>query len=487
MSDSLKKKTAKGLGWSFIDNVSNQGITFLIGIILARLLTPEEYGLIGIILVFIAIFNSIVDSGFSSALIRKNDANETDYNTVFITNLILSLGLGALMFFSAGLVADFFGQGELVILTQVMSCVVIINAFSLVPRTKLTKEINFKIQTKISLISSISSGFVGVIFAYAGFGVWALVVQQILKQLLSTLFFWIYGKWRPMLEFSWQSFTDLFGFGWKLLVSGLIDSIWKELYQIVIGKVFSIFALGQYTRAKNFSDGVTYGILTIIQRVSYPSLSSIQEDDQRMKNVFKKLVKYTMLILFACILCMASVSKSLLYVLVGPQWGDAAIYLQLICFSLLPSPLFILNQNILQIKKKSSYVLWLNIGGKGLAFISIVLGLVYGIEAMLLTSAIVNICIVYPIYSYYSIGKFINYSVLEQIKDILPSLLIALIPALVVYSFNYIEMSDYLRLFNQLVLYCIIWIILCFISKNEEFLGVLYYAKSYVKFRKRKL
>lgn len=249
MAESLTNKTVKGVSWSFIDSISSQGITFLVGLLLARLLTPEDYGLIGIIAIFIAVFNSIVDSGFSNALIRKVDATDKGYNTVFVSNMVVSVVLCFILYLTSPLVADFFERPQLDALLKVMSSVVIINAFAIIQRTLLVKRIDFKTQTKISLISSIASGVVGIGMALKGMGVWLLVGQQISRQLLNTLFLWIYAHWYPKLQFSIESFKELFGFGWKLLVSGLIDTVWKEIYRVVIGKCYSPATLGLYTRA----------------------------------------------------------------------------------------------------------------------------------------------------------------------------------------------------------------------------------------------
>lgn len=229
---SLKQKTIKGTAWSFADNIANQGIMFLGGLVLARLLTPEEYGLIGIITIFIAVFNSIVDSGFSNALIRKNNAKDVDYNTVFFSNLLLSILLFFVLFACSPAISRFFDNSELILLTRVMGIVLIINAFAIIQQTILMKRVDFKTQTKVSLIASISSGIIGISMAFGGMGVWSLVGQQISRQLLNTGFLWFYNKWLPKLQFSWQSFRELFGFGWKLLVSELINTTWKEIFQV---------------------------------------------------------------------------------------------------------------------------------------------------------------------------------------------------------------------------------------------------------------
>ena len=252
MADSLRNKAVKGVGWSFADNLSNQGITFLVGLVLARLLTPAEYGLIGIILIFVAVFNSIVDGGLSNALIRKPDADEKDLNTVFYSNLAVSVLLCVAMYGSAVWVGAFFDQPTLVELTRAMSIIVVVNALALVQRAVLVKRIDFKTQTKVSLIANLTSGGVGIAMAVYGCGVWSLVGQQLSRSLLTTLLLWVFSRWTPSWLFSWRSFRELVGYGWKLLLSTLIDTIWKEINQVVIGKCYSPQALGQYTRAYQF-------------------------------------------------------------------------------------------------------------------------------------------------------------------------------------------------------------------------------------------
>ena len=222
MSESLKNKAIKGVGWSFVDNIANSGITFLVGLILARLLSPSEYGIMAMITIFIAISNSIIDSGFSNALIRKVEIKRIDYNTAFLFNLVISFFLYIVLFFASPLIASFFEESILVEVIRVIGFVLIINALSIIPRTIFVREVNFKTQAKVSLISSILSGFVGISMAIYGMGVWSLVGQQMARQLLNTVFLWTYSRWRPILEFSKSSFQEMFGFGSKLLLSGII-------------------------------------------------------------------------------------------------------------------------------------------------------------------------------------------------------------------------------------------------------------------------
>lgn len=386
MTQSLKSKTIKGVSWSFIDSISGQGITFLIGLVLARLLTPEDYSLLGIIVIFISVFNTIVDSGFSNALIRKNDATDKDYNTVFVSNLVISIILCATLYLSASAIAAFFNRPPLTDLLKVMSFIIIINAFAIIQRTILMKRIDFKTQTKVSVISSVTSGTVGIGMALAGYGVWSLVGQQLSRQGLNTLLLWIYAKWYPGLQFSIESFKELFGFGWKILASCIIATIWNEIYQVVIGKCYAPATLGQYTRAQQFASIFSTNINTVIQRVSYPVLSSIQDDKVRLKVAYKRIIKISMLPTFVFMLGMAGCAKSMIQVLVGDQWLPAVPFLQIICFQMMLYPLHSLNLNMLQVEGRSDLFLKLEIIKKIIALVPVLLGIFVGIYWMLIGS-----------------------------------------------------------------------------------------------------
>ena len=468
MSESLKSKTVKGVGWSFADNIGSQGITFLVGLVLARMLTPAEYGLIGIILIFVNIFNSIVNSGFSAALIRKKDATDDDYSTVFITNMAISVVLAIALFFSAPLIADFFNQPQLDALSKAMSCIVIINALGLVQFTILTKRIDFKTHTKISLIASISSGIIGIGMALAGYGVWSLVGQQISRQLLNTLLLWLYNKWIPKMHFSTKSFKELFGFGWKLLVSSLIDVAWRDIYQVVIGKCYSATTLGHYTYANQYGSIFSSNLTSIIQRVSYPVLSSIQDDKDRMKQAYRRVIKVTMLVTFVFMLGLAAIAKPMILVLIGNQWYIAALFLPIICLQMMFYPLHAINLNMLQVQGRSDLFLKLEIIKKILASIPLILGVFIGIYWMLWSSVIIIGPITFYLNSYYS-GRYLNYSTADQVKDILPSFGIAAIMAIITYLVSLLPLSPFVLLPLQIIVGAVITIVLCEIIKPDEY------------------
>ena len=454
--------------WSAVENVTRLGVTFVVSIILARLLSPEEYGLIGILTIFIALFNAIVDSGFTNALIRKQDVTDADYSTVFYVNLVLSAVLATLLFCCAKPIAVFFERPELVELTKVMSSVVVINALAVVQRARTTKAIDFKTQTKIAFISSISSGAIGIAMAYLDYGVWALVGQQISNQLLSTIFFWRYNKWVPKLIFSWSSFKEMWAFGSKLLASGLIDTAWKEIYQVVIGKCYSPATLGLYTRAKQFADICSSNLTSVVQRVSYPVLSSIQDDKVRLKLAYKRVIKTTMLPTFVLMLGMAACAESMIQVLVGEQWIGCVPMLQIICTYGMLYPLHALNLNMLQVQGRSDLFLKLEIIKKIIAIGPLLLGIFVDIYLMLVGSLVTSL-IAYYLNAYYS-GPFLNYSIKEQVKDILPSLGVAMAMAIPVFVMSFSPMSPYIMLPLQLVVGTIITIGICKATKLPEYL-----------------
>lgn len=465
---SLKNKTVKGASWSFIDSIAGQGITFLVGLVLARLLTPEEYGLIGIIIIFIAVFNSIVDSGFSNALIRKNDAKYIDYNTVFISNLVLSVVLFGVLYISAPAISNFFNQPQLIPLLRVMGSIVIINAFAIIQRTILVKKVDFKTQTKVSLISSITSGVVGIGMAVGGLGVWSLVGQQISRQFLNSAFLWIYSRWYPKLQFSIQSFKELFTFGWKLLVSSLIDTVWREIYQVIIGKCYSPVALGQYTRAQQFASICSSNLTTVVQRVSFPVLSSVQDDKERLKNGYKRIIKVTMLVTFVLMLGLAAVAKPLVLSLIGEQWLPCVPFLQIICLQMMLYPLHSLNLNMLQVQGRSDLFLKLEIIKKIIAIGPLLLGIFVNIYWMLGGSVLTGF-IAYYLNAYYS-GPFLNYSIKEQVKDILPSFGVAVAMDVPVFAMSFIPLNPYILLPLQIVAGAIIIVTICEVTRLPEYL-----------------
>lgn len=465
--ENLKNKTIKGVGWSAVDNISQYGISFLISIILARLLTPEDYGLIGIITIFTSVCNVLINAGFSTALIRKNDCDEDDYNTVFVTNFCISVVLYLVIFLCAPFISAFFYRNELTDLIRVSSLGMIIGAIALVPMTRLTKRIDFKSQTYVTLISTVVGGIVGISMALGGYGVWSLVYSNLLSISVRTVFLFFYDKWIPVFRFSSKSFHDLFGFGWKLMASGILDSVWKQLYQVVVGKFYSPAALGQYTRAIGFSQLFSSNLSSVVQRVTYPVLSSIQEDKSRMVSAYRQIIKSTMFITAISMFFIGAISEPLLYCLIGPQWHDAALFLTLICISESTYPLHSINLNMLEIQGRSDLFLGLEIVKKIIAICPLFVGAVWGILPMLYVNLLTTI-ISYFLNSHYS-GKLIGYSSFSQLRDVAPSYGIAILVAISVYFLKYLPLSFWIILPLQIIVGLVVFLVVCNMINNEEY------------------
>lgn len=483
MAESLKNKTVKGVAWSGIDNVAQFGVSFIVSIVLARLLTPDDYGLIGIIAIFTAVCTALINGGFTTALIRKKDATDDDYNTAFIVNLGMSLLLYVVIYLCSPFIADFFHRQELVELTQVSSLGMIIGALGLVQQTKLTKRIDFKTQTKITIVASVTSGVVGIVMAFMGFGVWSLVAQSLTSQGLRTILLWAANKWIPQLRFSSESFHKLFGFGWKMMVSGLIDTVWKELYQVVVGKFYSPATLGQYTRAKQFSQLFSSNLTGVIQRVTYPVLSNIQDDKERMISAYRRIIKVTMFVTAISMFFLGSISEPLLYCLIGPKWYETTVYLPLICITGSTYPLHAINLNMLQVQGRSDLFLGLEVIKKIIGIAPISVCIFYGILPMLYTSILTTI-IAYFLNSYYS-GKILGYSSWMQIKDIAPSYGLATLVALSVFFLKYLPISYWIVLPLQVILGFAVLICVCQKTKMEEYMELKRMVEPYYKKIKR--
>lgn len=465
--ESLKNKTIKGTVWSAADAFLGQGVTFIVGIVLARILSPDEYGLIGICLIFNTVLNGIVDSGFSNALIRKKEVSAEEYNTMFVTNMVISIFLYVLLFFSTPYVSSFFRRIELTSLLRVTGLILIFNALSITQVTILTKRIDFKTKTKASIISAIISGIIGVVMALCGLGVWALVGQMVSKSLIYTLCLWILNKWLPNLSFSRNSFNYMWGFGWKMLVSGLLNNIWNQLYQVVVGKYYAPVTLGHYTRAKEYATIFSGNLTSIVERVSFPVLAEIQNDRKRMIAAYRKVIKTTMFITCVCMLGLGAIAEPMVYCLIGSKWHQAATFLPLICISMSLYPLHAINLNMLKVQGRSDVFLYLEIIKKTIAIGPICVGIFIGIYWMLIATIITGI-ISFFLNSYYT-GKNLGYSSWQQIKDVTPSFTIALCVAISMYFFKYLPASYWLILPLQIVVGITVLFIVCGISKNIEF------------------
>ena len=381
---------------------------------------------------------------------------------------MLSFALTAILFFCAPLIGHFFDRPELVPYIHVMSFILVLNALSITQQAILTKRIDFKTQTKISLIAHTLSGVIGIVMAYMGMGVWALVAQQMTSRLFTTILLWIFNKWWPKLIFSWNNFKDLFNFSWKLLVAQIISTLWSQVYQATVGKVYSASTLGQYTRARQYGHLVSSSVGDVVLKVSLPVMSSIQNENERLLRAFRTIIKTTMLVSSVLLIGMAACAKPLIYVLIGEQWLPCVPMMQIMSFSLMLYPLHQININMLTVQGRSDIQLILQIVKCVLAIGPILLGIYVGIYWMLIGSVATG-WIALILNSYYS-GKKFNYKWWMQLKDVAPSLAISLIMAVPVYLLTFLPLSYYAVLPIQMVVGGVLTIVLLEWRKPEEYL-----------------
>lgn len=441
---SLKRKTLLGTVWSMVERFSVQFIQFVVMIIMARILTPADYGLVAMLTIFIAVSQSLVDSGFSQALIRKQNRTETDNSTVFFFNIVVGIFLYAVLFLCAPLISRFYGEPILTPLMRVISLSVIVNSFVVVQRALLTINIDFKTQAKASLTAAIVSGATGIVTAYTGFGVWSIVYFQISNLAVNAIMLWLLSHWHPKLLYSWKSFRELFSFGSKLALSGIINTLYNNIYKLLIGKVFKASDLGYYSRAHDFSDFPSANLTTVIQRVTYPVLCKIQDNDDRLRDVYSKFLRLSAFIVFPLMIGLAALAKPVILLFLKQQWLYSATLLPIICLSMMWYPIHAINLNLLQVKGRSDLYLRLEIWKKCIGAAIIFGSIPFGLIGMCWGGVISNIiCLI--INTYYS-GKLINMGFIKQMRDIFPTLLYSFSMGIVVYAVSYHISEQWLKL-----------------------------------------
>lgn len=474
-SQSLKEKTVKGTFWSAADAFLGHGVLLLVGIVLARLLSPEDYGLIGIVTIFTALMYGIMDSGFSSALIRKQNITNEDYNTLFFFNLAVSIVLYALLYLGAPWIAEFFERPLLLQLVRVMGLILILQSLCIVHETILKRRIDFKTRTKASFTSAVISGSIGIGMAFAGCGVWSLAGQQLSRQLVYSVCLWFFNRWCPKMKVSMESLRYMWWFGWKLLLSGLINNLWAELKKVVVSKYYSPAMLGQYSKAGEFAKIFSANFTSIVQRVTYPALAKVQDDKERMVGAYRRIIKTTMFVTVNCMFLLGAISEPFFYCLIGPKWHTAATFLPLICIARSIYPLQAINLNMLKIQGRTDVFLYLEIAKKMVLLIPLFIGAFIGIYWMLVASIGTSI-VAFFLNSYYS-GKELNYSSWMQMKDVAPSYCVAMIVALSVYFLKFLPVSNWIILPIQIVVAAVVFFLVCETIKTLEYVEVKGIAK----------
>lgn len=464
---SLKNKTINGLKWNAIEQVSVQGIRFVLGIILARLLLPEAYGITGLIAVFMAVSQTFIDSGFGNALIQKKDRSDVDYATVFYFNLVVSVICWIGLTFARNWFASFFNEPLLAQITPVIGVNLIFNALVLVQRTRLTVELNFKIQAKATFLSTLISGIFGIVLAYNGFGVWSLVYQSVSRTFLNTLFLWISVRWVPPLIFSRQSFKQLFSYGSKLMAAGLLYTVFANIYTLVIGKFFSTADLGFYNRANQFKNLPSANITSILKRVTFPALSSLQDNEEKLSKTFQKFIKMTIFMIMPLMLWLMVLARPIILFTIKEQWEPSIILLQILCLGGIMFPIHALNLTILQVKGRSDLFLKLEIVKKVLTVIVILVTFSISVKAMVIASVISSVISLF-INTHYT-KKIIDYGIIAQVRDFLPTAYLSIIMMLAMIAATYFIEDNLLKIVVGSVVAGVTYLGTAYLLKMESF------------------
>lgn len=431
MGQSLKDKTVKGVVWSSIDRFTSQGISFVFSLLIARMLMPSDYGVIAMLGIFMAVSGCFIDSGFGTALVRKIDRTETDFSTVFYFNNVVAILFYGLLWLASPIIADFYDLPLLEDVTKVVGLNLIIGALGGIQNAKLSIAIDFKTRAKISVITTLFTGIVGLYLAYCGYGVWALVFQALSSNILRTILLWSYVKWKPQWLFSWKSFREMFSFGSKMLASGLLDTTYNNLYTIVIGKCFNSAALGVYSRADGLAQFPSSNITGVLQNVTFPVLSSIQNDEERLSIGYKKLLRLSAFIIFPLMVGLAAVADPFIRLVLTDKWEGTIYYLQILCFALMWYPIHAINLNLLMAKGRSDYFLKLEVIKKIQGVIILCITVPLGLVAMCygrIVSSLISL-----VWNTYYTKKIIGYGYTQQMKDLMHILLHTLVMGAITY------------------------------------------------------
>ena len=421
----MKDKRVSGFSWNFLENIATQGIQFIVGIVMARLLTPDDYGLIGILMVFISISTVIMDAGFIKAVMQKTDRTDDDFCTAFFFNMGAGLLLFLLLCLCSPLIAQFYEKPILSALTKVVALQLVINSILLVQRAKFTIALDFRTQAIIALTAALIQGAVGITMAYSGCGVWSIAWSGVAGATANCLLYWVLGKWRPKLRFSHASFKEMFSYGSKLLVSQLLDVTWKNIYPLIIGKRFPAAELGFYSRANHYVKLPSTTFSGVIERVTFPMLVEVKQDDATLHRQFSMLFKLSAYIFFPLMAGFAILARPLIIEMLTAKWEPCIIYLQILCMGLILYPIHALNMNLLQVKGRSDLFLRVEIIKKAVDVTVLLITVTMGVKEMCIGLAVASY-ISWIINAYYT-GKLINIGFLRQTVLVLPTALYTLL------------------------------------------------------------
>lgn len=484
MSNTVNKsKVIYSLFWKFMERGGTQGVQFIIQVILARLLAPDEYGTIAIVLVFINLARVFVQSGLNTALIQKKHADEVDFSSVLYVSLFIALMLYGLIFLTAPNIAGFYDDSILTPVLRVLAFILFFGAFNSIQNAYISRHMMFKKLFYSSLGAVVLSGIAGIVAAYMGLGIWALVIQQLVNQAATTIIMWFTVKWRPKLRFSFIRVKTLFAFGWKLLASSLIDVLYKDLRTLIIGKLYTSSMLGYYNRGQSFPKVIVSNINGSIQSVMLPTLSAYQDNKKRIKEMMRRTIVTSSFLIFPMMIGMSVVAEPMIKLILTDKWLPAVPFIRIFCMSYTLWPIHTANLQAINAVGRSDIFLKLEITKKVVGLIILGVSLPFGVYALAFSSIISGI--VSSFINAYPNKRLLDYSYQEQIKDIMPSLITSVIMGAIVYLFNFLSFPSWQILILQSIAGVIIYFGLAKIFKLESFDYLLNTVKELINSKKK--
>lgn len=457
--------------WRFLERIGAQTVSFIVSIILARFIAPEYYGKIALITVFTAILQVFVDSGLGNALIQKKDADDLDFSTVFFTNIAFCLVLYTVLFFTAPFIAKFYADEQFTILVRVLGLILVISGVKNVLQAYVAKNMIFKKFFFATLLGTIVSAIVGVCLAYKGFGVWALITQQLTNIFIDTFVLWIIVPWKPVFQFSFARLRQLFSFGWKLLLSAIITTIYSKLRQLIIGKKYTSTDLAYYNKAEVFPNIIVANIDTSMNSVLFSAMASSQDDVESVRTMARRTLKLSTYIMSPLMIGLAVCAPSVIKLLLTDKWIFCVPYLRVFCIYYMFYPIFTVNLNAINSMGRSDLFLKIEIVKKTVGFVVLLSSMWFGVWTMACCLLIENFA--EQIIDSFPNRKLISYSYFAQLKDILPNIMLAVFMGVCVYFIQYLSVLYYVRLIIQIILGASIYIIGSFLFKLESFTYLL--------------
>ncbi len=486
MSNNMKQKVLSGLVWRYGERVCAQGVSFIVGLILARLLSPEDYGVLALLTIFITISNVIITGGFGAALVQKKNADQKDFSTIFYFNTALSIVVYICLFFVAPYIAKFYKAPLMIPTFRVLALSVVIGAVNTIQHAYVQKSMRFKNFFFSTIIGTVISAFVGIIMAYKGFGVWALIAQHLTNQIIDTCVLWFTVRWRPTLEFSLERWKGLFSFGWKMLCTSIIGAVYNNIYSLTIGKTYDANTVGYYNRGKQWPNMIIVNIDSSINQVLLPAYSQVQDNKKMLKAMMRRAITTSTYLIIPAMVGLAVVAKPLTIIAIGEKWLPSVPFIRFCCFTFAFWPIHTANLQAIKAVGRSDLFLKMEIIKKIIGITTLIITLPFGIYVMMVGSCF--IAVISSIINTFPNKKLFGYSYLEQMKDILPSIIASVIMGAVVLLIGCIDINIYLMLVVQVLVGVIVYFGVSYLMKIEALNYILINAKQILvsKFSKKK-